>query len=276
MSGAIDVIVEGLDGTEGPVLLADGRVACIHGDGVIAVDVRSARVERLATCGADPNGLALSADGKSIYVANNGLICRPGKVPGRIERIGVLTGSVAVLADGLDAPNDICLGPDGALWFTDPMDCWFHEELRPGRVYRLELADGAEPTLVHEGLDFPNGLGFAPDGRLIVAESRTSRLWAVDVADGSAAEWVTLPSGAPDGFAFLADGACAVCCFDVGRIYRVSPQGNVDGMLDIGEGTWPTNCCVLPDGSLAVTESKGGRLLRVRPDAWEPVVASRP
>ncbi|MCB0969156.1 MAG: hypothetical protein KDB37_20180, partial [Ilumatobacter sp.] len=33
--------------------------------------------------------------------------------------------------------------------------------------------------------------------------------------------------------------------------------------IDIGPGTWPTNCAVAPQGGLYVTDGRGGRLLHL-------------
>jgi gluconolactonase len=254
----VRVLATGLAFPEGPVVLPDGDVAVV-GDGAVMrvrVDAGGA-TEVLAHCGGGPNGLALEADG-SILVANNGGIGKgDAKVPGSVQRIRP-DGTVQVLVDGLDAPNDICVGPDGAIWFTDPRDNWFLEQLRPGRVYRIDPAANAV-TLVHEGLDYPNGIGFDGDGRLVVAESRTGVLH--HVTEGGATAWATCPEGAPDGFCFDAKGRAYVCCFDVGAVFVLDPDGTVVDRIEAGPDTWTTNCAIAPDGALLVTESKQGRLL---------------
>ena len=83
-------------------------------------------------------------------------------------------GSVTVIADKwngkiLNAPNDIVVHPDGAIWFTDPgygalMDYEGHrgEMLLKEAVYRVDGKNG-QMTMVTDELYKPNGICFSPD-----------------------------------------------------------------------------------------------------------------
>ncbi|HKX00692.1 MAG TPA: SMP-30/gluconolactonase/LRE family protein [Bryobacteraceae bacterium] len=83
-------------------------------------------------------------------------------------------GSVSVIADKwngkiLNAPNDIVVHPDGAIWFTDPgygalVDYEGHqgELLIKEAVYRVDVK-GGQMTMVTDELYKPNGLCFSPD-----------------------------------------------------------------------------------------------------------------
>ncbi|HYZ24839.1 MAG TPA: SMP-30/gluconolactonase/LRE family protein [Rhodopila sp.] len=89
-----------------------------------------------------------------------------------------LDGRITVLADKcegkkLNAPNDIIVASDGAIWFTDPgygIDGEYEGHTDtfelPGNVYRLDPATG---TLAVVAGDFtrPNGLAFSPDEKLL-------------------------------------------------------------------------------------------------------------
>lgn len=55
---------------------------------------------------------------------------------------------------------------DGALWFSD---------IHAGQVVRLDLATG-ESEVVAEYDGHPSGLGFLPDGRLLIADGQTKRI----------------------------------------------------------------------------------------------------
>lgn len=254
ITGAVRVVAVGLRSPEGPVVLPDGSVAVVESMASRVSRVTAdGSVHPIAVTGDGPNGMALDPDGH-LVVANNGGIGHTVTHRGRLQRID--EGVVQDLAEELDAPNDVCASSDGALWFTDPRDNWYADELRPGRVYRWAAG---ELTIVHEGFEYPNGIGWMPDGALLVAESRTGALHRRDA--GGWRVWSRMPNGAPDGFAFDADGRCYVCCFDSAEIVVVEPDGRVGGVIELESSAMPTNCAISPTGDLYVTESAGGRLL---------------
>ena len=95
-------------------------------------------------------------------------------------------GSLTVLLDHFDgkrlnAPNDVVVHSDGAIWFTDPgygilvgYEGQRAEPELPTRVYRLDAITGGA-TVVADDLVKPNGLCFSPDeSRLYVSDSGIS------------------------------------------------------------------------------------------------------
>lgn len=113
-----------------------------------------------------------------------------------------LDGRITVLADRfegrrLNAPNDVVVAGDDAVWFTDPgygIDGEYegHEaefEL-PANVYRLDVITG---RLAVAADDFvrPNGLAFSPDQQLLyvvdsgITHGGPSHIRVFDVADGT-------------------------------------------------------------------------------------------
>ncbi len=95
-------------------------------------------------------------------------------------------GSLTVLLDRFDgkrlnAPNDVVVHSDGAVWFTDPgygilvgYEGQRAEAELPTRVYRLDTVTGIA-TVVADDLVKPNGLCFSPDeSRLYVSDSGIS------------------------------------------------------------------------------------------------------
>jgi gluconolactonase len=83
-------------------------------------------------------------------------------------------GTITVLIDKfngkkLNAPNDVVVASDGAIWFTDPGYGIFgnyegHKDTLelPAQVYRLDPKSG-NATVVADSFDKPNGLAFSPD-----------------------------------------------------------------------------------------------------------------
>jgi gluconolactonase len=112
-----------------------------------------------------------------------------------------LDGTITVLIDkfegrALNAPNDVVVSSDGAIWFTDPGygidgDYEGHKaqaEL-PTNVYRLDPRTG-EARVVADDFVRPNGLAFSPDEtRLYIVDSGLthggpSHIRVFEVADG--------------------------------------------------------------------------------------------
>lgn len=87
-------------------------------------------------------------------------------------------GTITVICDGysgsrLNAPNDVVVASDGAIWFTDPgygIDGEYegHKDVFElgGNVYRIDPARG-EATVVADDFVRPNGLAFSPDEKLL-------------------------------------------------------------------------------------------------------------
>jgi gluconolactonase len=90
-------------------------------------------------------------------------------------------GQYHVLADRYEgkkfnSPNDVVLGPDGALYFTDPtLDLVKGEkqEIPFQGVYRL-ASDGTVRLLIRD-LQQPNGLAFSPDGKRFYVDDTQQR-----------------------------------------------------------------------------------------------------
>jgi gluconolactonase len=109
-----------------------------------------------------------------------------------IIRIGA-DGKYTVLADHFEghrfnSPNDVVLGPDGAIYFTDPtldLPKGETQEIPFQGVYRLD--DKGEVRLLTKELTQPNGLAFSPDGkRLYVDDSKQKNIRVYDFSpDGT-------------------------------------------------------------------------------------------
>jgi gluconolactonase len=108
----------------------------------------------------------------------------------------------------LNSPNDVVLGPDGAIYFTDPISnlpVGQKQEIPFKGVYRI-AADGQVRLLTKELVE-PNGLAFSPDGTKLYIDDSTQRNIRV--------------------YAFQPDGTLRD-----GRIFGVEPGGPKDGVPD--------------------------------------------
>jgi len=264
------VLAEGLAFPEGPVWLAPERIAFTEIRGQCVSLWERGRLERLARTGGGANGATLGPDG-ALYVANNGGICldhhglwrAAEPLAGRIQRV-TLAGAVRDVAVDLPGapphrPNDLCFGPDGLLYYSDPHNWEDLAALGVGRVGRTTL-DG-QVELVAVVPSFPNGIAFGPDDRLYVAQSMTQRILALDPAPGAVAGvHATLPVGFPDGLCFDASGRLYVAASLGDVVVVFEPDGRVREVIETGAGSEPTNCC-LGDGRLYVTLSGSGQLV---------------
>ena len=202
------------------------------------------------------NGLAFDAKGRLV-------LCQHGD-----RRISRLEGGRFVpLVERFEgkrfnSPNDLVVGTDGALYFTDPPYGLTKTFEDPGReigwngVYRL-APDGRVSVLVKD-LKAPNGIGLSPDGRtLYVGQSDGARpvVMAYELAKNGTVsngrvffDTTSLRKngpGAPDGLKVDRDGN--VFTTGPGGVVVLSPRGEYLGTIVTGVPT--ANCAFGDDGS---------------------------
>jgi gluconolactonase len=139
-------------------------------------------------------------------------------------------GKYTILADTFEekkfnSPNDVVLGPDGALYFTDPtLDLVKGEkqELPYQGVFRLDAS--GKVSLLTKELSQPNGLAFSPDGKKFYVDDSKQRNIRV--------------------YDFRSDGTIVN-----GQIFGEEPGGRGDGV--------PDGIKVDRDGNLYVTGPQG-------------------
>jgi gluconolactonase len=139
-------------------------------------------------------------------------------------------GKYKILADHyegkkLNSPNDVIIGPDGAIYFTDPtldLVAGEKQEIPFQGVYRLDEKENLR--LLTKDISQPNGLAFSPDGKKFYVDDDDKRnIRIFDVASDG-----TLQNG---------------------RIFGEEPGGKDDGV--------PDGIKVDQHGNLYVTGPKG-------------------
>lgn len=284
-SGARDeapvILTTALRQPEGPLLLPDGTWLVTElnpARGSVTEVLADGGLAQLAVTGR-PNGLAAAADG-AVWVAESRA---PALV--RMERDGTFTRELeAVDGEPLLWPNDLCFGPDGALYATDSgllvEDMLLDGRPRPdckelpidGRVVRFDPRTGAAAFL-DRGLKFANGIAFGPDGLLYVNETYTGDILRYRLeADGTAGpaerfgnvidpERTIESFSGPDGMAFSDDGRLWVCVLGQGDVTVLGPDGGVERRIDL-PGGYPTNVAFGPpgEGRIYVVEEDCGSL----------------
>ena len=124
----------------------------------------------------------------------------------------------------LNSPNDVVLGPDGAIYFTDPTSDLpkdQKQEIPFKGVYRI--ASNGDVQLLTKDLDEPNGLAFSPQGTKFYVDDSTQRnIRVYDFRDGKLSNGRVFgveqggpKEGVPDGMKVDRQG----------NLYVVGPKG---------------------------------------------------
>src|SRR5687767_8357318 len=131
-----EVLASGLGFTEGPVFRQSGDIAVVSmGRGQVCF--LGEGESTWADTGGGPNGLAEAADG-SLYVAQNGGRGRAFPRPTATGGVQVVRPdrSVSYVTSDPISPNDLCFGPDGLLYVTDPTRRAPRRD--DGRIWRVD------------------------------------------------------------------------------------------------------------------------------------------
>jgi gluconolactonase len=176
---AVDRIATGFGFTEGPVW--DHRGFLWVSDETLnqlfQVDAATGKKQTVLALG-DPDGNTYDRQGRLLDCAS---------VLRAVIRLSPDGKKYNIVADRylgkkLNSPNDVVLGPDGAIYFTDPtsdLPKGARQEIPFEGVYRI--APNGNVRLLTKQLHQPNGLAFSPDGRrLYIDEDQHRSIWVFD------------------------------------------------------------------------------------------------
>ncbi len=275
------IFADSLRSPEGPVALPDGTWLVVEGGperGCVTQIGADGRTKRTIQKTGRPNGLAVDKNG-TIWVAES-------KFPSLLRL--TMDGQAQIVATGCNGepflfPNDLCFGPDGAIYLTD--SGVFIDSFAPGgqiradymdvdydgRVYRVDPNSG-EVSKLDAGLRFTNGIAFGPDGLLYVNETLTGNVYRYSLLGGCIQPEreffgnvlrADAPVGwkGPDGMAFDRNGLLYVAVFGQGDVTVLGRNGEVVQRIPT-LGQLPTNVAFALPGEhrILVTEYQHGQL----------------
>ena len=230
--------------TEGPLWHPDGYL--------MFVDIRRAQIFKLVPGGEAELIRENSGESNGMTFDNQGRVIVCEMVNRRLTRMGP-NDTYDVVADKvngkrLNRPNDVIGKSDGSLYFTNPG----RERLEPADVDLdannvLRVRPDGTVEVVIEKFDYPNGLAFSPDEKILyVANTRPEMfIMAYDVnADGTVskgrhfADMSSEEAGVPDGMKVDAEGR--VYCTGPGGCWVFETSGELIGIIKLPE--YPANC----------------------------------
>lgn len=177
------------------------------------------------------------------------------------------------LADGLDHPEGVALGPDGMLYAGG----------EAGQVYRIDPARAEHEQIADIG---GSALGICLDasGSVYVCDAAHGAVIRVDGHSGAAERWCESAAGrpiitpnwaafAPDGSLWLSDSGTEALEVRDGRLLHVPANGGDAEVIDIEPLHFPNGLCIGPDGSVHWLESFTPCLRRLASSGPELVTA---
>ena len=236
--GDFNVVAEDLNFPEGPSYYY-GQLVFSNCYGGWIGSIRDTLLDTLLD---NRDGL-VNTNGTAFDKQGNLYICEYGK--GSILRF-TRDGQLTTLADKdhrgkrFNRPNDIAISESGMIYFTDPKS--YDPKVFDGRIFRSDPNTGKTTWLI-EGLQFPNGLCFSPDGKtLYIGESVNKNILQITHGVGVLDTLITLPAGNqdPDGIDVDENGNLYIAYFGGGKIYVVSPEGRLLDSLQT-PGRKPSN-----------------------------------
>ncbi len=255
VSAAVERLYTGARWAEGPVWFGDGRYLLfsdIPNNRMLRWQEDTGEVSVFRSPSNYSNGNTRDRQGRLITCEHDSR---------RVTRTEY-DGSITVLTDHyqgkpLNAPNDLAVHSDGAIWFTDPgygiMSNYEGHKAAfelPANVYRLDPKAG-QATVVVSDVEKPNGICFSPDEkRLYLVDTRTPKqasdpcpIYVYDVVDGvklaNRRMFVNMSPGLSDGIRCDVDGnvwsAAGWGGAEYNGVHVFAPDGTLIGKIHLPE-----------------------------------------
>jgi gluconolactonase len=267
-------LATGLGFTEGPVFRHSGGIVVTSMDRGHLYLVEPTGASVFAITGGTPNGATEGSDG-AIYITQSPRR-RRGLITGGIQVARPDDGSKSVSPYSTGAvvdyitldvisPNDLCFGPDGLLWVTDPTRRPARDD---SRIWRVDV-ELREAELVMSTGYYANGIAFGPEDDAVyvvsTGERRILRYPIVGSGVGKPETVVQMDHGHPDGFAFDIEGRIIVAVNgesgEQGDVQVWDSEGTLLEVIQPAEGRYFTNLAISPQGRMIVTHPDRGAVL---------------
>jgi streptogramin lyase len=219
-----------------------------------------------------PTGITTGPDGALWFTefGANALLGLPVGGASKIGRIDPNTGQITEFSNNLtpnSGPDQITLGSDGNLWFTENKGNKIGRITPQGQI--TEFSTGLSPN------SQPVGITAGPAGTLWFAESNTDLIGRI-TTDGVITEFgqgIIPNNSAPTGIALGSDGnlwftEIGSKSNPLGGIGRITPSGTITQFIagltpGLTPASGPAGITSGPDGALYFTEQVSGRVGRI-------------
>ncbi|PZM12032.1 SMP-30/gluconolactonase/LRE family protein [Rhizobium tubonense] len=274
-----ETIATGLHLPDGPVGMADGRIALTEMEddrGCLTIIDAGIKHREICRPGGRPSGLAVDGDG-CFWVAGG-----PENCLVRLSPKGRTLQLIEGTEDGpFVFPNDLAFGPDGLLYMTDSgveiSNLVEGVGIRPdflsapynGRVYQIDPREGRVLRTLATGLLLANGIAFDAEGLLYYSETLTGNVYRQIVGGRQEifAHVLKTPMKeqlkGPAGMAFDRDGTLYCTVYGQGDVCLIDRNGAKSGHIPTN-GLLPGNIAFTLDGKYAlITEQERGVVERI-------------
>jgi YVTN family beta-propeller protein len=214
-----------------------------NADGIGEVDADTYKLKRIIHAGADPEQLAVSADGTRLYVANEDIET--------LSVVDVATGTVIAAVKVGEEPEGVTIRPDGkVVYVTSEGD---------GAVFAIDTQTNKLIKRIPVG-PRPRSIGFLPDGsRGYVSLENQGAIAVFDAKQQKFLRLINLegqgntPKARPMGITVSPDGATVyVTTGSFGHLFYVDPATNKQRTsFEVGQRPW--GIALMPGGKIAYT-----------------------